>query len=46
MKNEPRKGEIPYSGYVCRNCNIPGHYIQFCPNPKDKSNTMIPQARY
>ena len=27
-------GETPRDGYVCKNCNIPGHFIQNCPQKK------------
>ena len=30
--NKPSPSTVPPEGYVCRICNIPGHWIQFCPH--------------
>ncbi|KAK1742756.1 zinc finger CCHC domain-containing protein [Skeletonema marinoi] len=31
MEAPPRQHQVPPEGYVCRLCNIPGHWIQACP---------------
>lgn len=32
-----KKESVPSDGYVCKLCNIPGHWIQQCPNePQEK----------
>jgi len=33
----PRPHQVPPEGYVCRLCNIPGHWIQACPTNSNNS---------
>ncbi len=34
--NPPNPNSTPPSGYVCRICHVPGHWIQYCPNKGSK----------
>lgn len=40
-----RRGEEPPDHYVCRRCNVPGHWIQDCPTHNDRQYdraTLVP----
>lgn len=35
-------GSVPPPGYICKRCNVPGHYVREC--PQARSNTTVPEG--